>query len=159
LGFVRKREVELKSHDLGKIIDGVVDGLLGKKAEVSNIEIVRDYGAATSPISTDANQLQQVLLNIINNGIDALEDKPGQITIRAVREEGTVRIAISDTGKGMTKEQLGKIFLPFFTTKPVGKGTGLGLSVSYGIVKNLGGDIEVKSRAGQGSTFTVVLPG
>ena len=67
-------------------------------------------------------------------------------------------IAISDTGKGMTSEQMGKIFMPFYTTKEVGKGTGLGLSVSYGIVKNLGGDIEVQSGVGEGSTFTIVLP-
>ncbi len=158
LGFVRKSEIELKSHDLGKIIDGVVDGLLGKKAAVSNITMIREYGTATSPINTDGNQLQQVLLNIINNGIDALEGRPGQIVIKTFTRGERVCIAVSDTGKGMTQEQLGKIFLPFYTTKQVGKGTGLGLSVSYGIVKNLGGDIEVTSRAGQGSTFTVVLP-
>jgi two-component system NtrC family sensor kinase len=158
LGFVRKSEVELKSHDLGKIIDGVVDGFLGKKAEVSNVTVVREYDEAASPIGTDANQLQQVLLNLINNAIDALEGKPGKITIRTFLRAGQICISISDTGKGITSEQLGKIFLPFYTTKEVGKGTGLGLSVSYGIVTNLGGDIEVMSRVGKGSTFTIVLP-
>jgi len=158
LGFVRKSEMEMKNHDLGKVIDGVVDGLLGKKAAVSNIEIVRNYGPGTSPVHTDSNQLQQVLLNIINNGIDALEGQTGQITIKTFVRGQRICISISDTGKGMTKEQLGKIFLPFFTTKQVGKGTGLGLSVSYGIVKNLGGDIEVRSQPGQGSTFTILLP-
>ncbi|MGW8180392.1 MAG: sensor histidine kinase, partial [bacterium] len=158
LGFVRKSEMEMKSHDLGKIIDGVVDGLLGKKAAVSNIEIVRDYGAGTSPIHTDSNQLQQVLLNIINNGIDALEGQAGQITIKTFVRGQKIFIGISDTGRGMTNDKLGKIFLPFYTTKEVGKGTGLGLSVSYGIVKNLGGDIEVRSQPGQGSTFTILLP-
>jgi two-component system NtrC family sensor kinase len=158
LGFVRKSEVELKSHDLGKIIDGVVDGFLGKKAEVSNVKIIREYDEAASTIGTDANQLRQVLLNLINNAIDALEEKPGKITIKTFVRAGQICIAISDTGKGITSEQLGKIFLPFYTTKEVGGGTGLGLSVSYGIVTNLGGDIEVMSRVGQGSTFTIVLP-
>ena len=159
LGFVRKSEVELKNHDLGQIIDEVVDGLLGKKAEVSNIEIIRNYSPTASRIETDANQFQQVLLNIINNGIDALEGKPGEIVIRTFRRGPKICTSISDTGKGMSKELLGKIFLPFYTTKQVGKGTGLGLSVSYGIVSNLGGDIEVESRVGKGSTFTIVLPG
>jgi len=158
LGFVRKDEVELRSYDLGKVIDGVVDGLLGKRPAVSNIEIVRDYGGRISEIETDANQLQQVLLNIINNAIDALEGKPGRIVIRTFARAKKVCIAISDSGMGIAAEQMSNIFMPFFTTKEVGKGTGLGLSVSYGIVKNLGGDIEVESSVGEGSTFTIVLP-
>jgi two-component system NtrC family sensor kinase len=158
LGFVRKDQVELRSCDLGKVIDGVVDGLLGKRPAVSNIEIVRNYGDRISEIETDANQLQQVLLNIINNAIDALEGQSGRIAIRTFAKGEEVCIAISDTGKGMTSEQMGKIFMPFYTTKEVGRGTGLGLSVSYGIVKNLGGDIEVQSGIGEGSTFTIVLP-
>ena len=85
LGFVRKDEVELRSYDLGKVIDGVVDGLLGKRPAVSNIEIVRNYGDRISEIETDANQLQQVLLNIINNAIDALEGQSGRIVIRTFR--------------------------------------------------------------------------
>ena len=158
LGFVRKEEVELRSYDLGKVIDGVVDGLLGKRPAVSNIEIVRNYSSQISEIETDANQLQQVLLNIINNAIDALEGQPGRIAIRTFARAKKVCIAVSDSGMGITAEQMSNIFMPFFTTKEVGKGTGLGLSVSYGIVKNLGGDIEVQSKVGEGSTFTILLP-
>lgn len=158
LGFVRKDEVELRSHDLSEVIDAVVGGLMGKRLSVSNIEIVRNYSSQISDIETDANQLQQVLLNIINNAVDVLEGQPGRIAIRTFARAEEVCIAISDTGTGMTAEQMGKIFMPFYTTKEVGKGTGLGLSVSYGIVKNLGGDIEVQSSVGEGSTFTIVLP-
>jgi two-component system NtrC family sensor kinase len=99
-----------------------------------------------------------VILNIVNNAVDALGGDPGRIIIAIFTRGRNVCIQIADSGKGMSPEQLGKIFLPFYTTKDVGKGTGLGLSVSYGIVKNLGGDIEVQSRVGEGSTFTIVLP-
>lgn len=158
LKFVRRTDVEMQHHDANAIIDSVIDGLLGRELAVSSIEVVRDYGPNLPDLMTDRNQLQQVLLNIINNAIDALEDKPGTIRIRTRREGRWLRISISDTGKGMTQEQLGKIFLPFYTTKEVGKGTGLGLSVSYGIVKHFGGEIEVESTPGVGSTFTVTLP-
>jgi two-component system NtrC family sensor kinase len=99
-----------------------------------------------------------VLLNIIKNGMDALESRPGKITIVTTGGGSALTIAISDTGKGMDREQLENIFVPFFTTKEVGKGTGLGLSVSYGIVRSLGGTIDVESTPGEGSTFTLILP-
>ena len=158
LGFVRKTEFELKLHNIHTLIDSVVDGLLGPELIVENIKIVRDYDDAVPMIETDGNQLQQVFLNIIKNGIDAIGEKPGRIELSTRLAQKMIRISISDDGKGMTPAQLEKIFMPFFTTKEVGKGTGLGLSVSYGIIKNLGGTIEVKSVFGQGSTFIISLP-
>ncbi len=158
LGFVRKSNVELLAHDLQTVIEEVLDGLLGPELAVSNIVLVRDYAPDVPPIMTDSNQLQQVLLNFLNNAIDALEGRTGTITIALRRVESDVRVSIADTGRGMSPEQLGKIFLPFYTTKEVGKGTGLGLSVSYGIIKDLGGSIEVESSPGEGSTFTIILP-
>jgi len=158
LRFVRKSDIELKTHDFHQIIDGVVDGLLIHEMEVSNIEISKEYSPNIPQILTDGNQLQQVILNIINNGVDAIGDHPGKITIKTSYNKDKVRTAISDTGSGIEPDKLDKIFLPFFTTKEVGKGTGLGLSVSYGIIKNLGGTIEVNSVVGQGSTFTIILP-
>jgi two-component system NtrC family sensor kinase len=158
LRFVRRSEVELQQHDPHDIIDSVVDGLLGRELALSNIDVVRDYGSSLPKLLTDRNQLQQVLLNILNNAIDAVHGNEGTITLKTRKDGKWLRIGISDTGTGMTQDQLGRIFIPFYTTKEVGKGTGLGLAVSYGIVKDLGGEIEVESTPGVGSTFTLVLP-
>ncbi len=103
------------------------------------------------------DQLMQVFLNIILNAFDAMEEG-GKLTIRSDKENGQINISFEDTGEGIPNENLDKIFDPFFTTKEVGKGTGLGLSVSYGVVKNLGGDIMVGSSPRKGAIFTVLLP-
>ena len=158
LRFVRKTEVELKEHHVEEIIDGVVDDLLGAEFAVSNITIERHYNEDVPRILTDTNQLQQVLLNIINNAHDAIGKQPGTIAITTESDNRRVRIRIADTGCGMSREQLDQLFVPFFTTKEVGKGTGLGMSVSYGIMKSLGGSIEVESEPGRGTIFTLVLP-
>lgn len=158
LGFVRSDTVDLRPHDVRALIDSVVDGFLVRELAAENIEITRNYEDGIPDLVTDEHQLQQVFLNILNNAVDAIGHQPGRISIRIIRRNDEVFTAIADTGTGMSREQLQKIFLPFFTTKEVGKGTGLGLSVSYGIIKNLGGRIEVKSQPGKGSTFTVVLP-
>ena len=159
LRFVRKSEVDLKPHDIHAIVDAVVDGLLGPEMLVSNVKIVRKYNREIPAVLTDANQLQQVILNIINNAVDAVGQKePGTIAITTSLSDRQVRVSIADTGHGMNPRQLEQIFMPFFTTKEVGKGTGLGLSVSYGIMKSLGGGIEVESEVGKGSVFTLVLP-
>lgn len=158
LGFVRKTEMEFRVHSVNRLLDDVVDGLLVPEMAVSNIEIERVYDESIPEFNTDGNGLQQVFLNVIKNAIDALHGEPGKISIRTELIGQTVRITISDTGCGMTSEQIERVFLPFFTTKEVGKGTGLGLSVSYGIIKSLGGKIEVSSSPGEGSTFTITLP-
>lgn len=158
LKFVRKTELNLQSQDIHQIVDGVLDGLLGQEISVSNIEIIRNYNRGLPQLITDANQLQQVLLNIINNGIDAFEGKPGIITVSTSQTGKNLNISISDNGKGIAPDQIEKLFMPFYSTKEVGEGTGLGLSVSYGIIKSLGGKIEVNSSVGEGSTFILVLP-
>ena len=158
LRFVRKSEVDLKAYDIHTIVDAVVDGLLGPEMLVSSAKVVRKYNRDIPSVLTDANQLQQVILNIINNAVDAVGRKPSTVTITTSLEGKHVRVGIADTGQGMTPRQLEQIFIPFFTTKEVGKGTGLGLSVSYGIMKSLGGGIEVESEPGKGSVFTLVLP-
>jgi two-component system NtrC family sensor kinase len=97
-------------------------------------------------------------LNLLNNARDAIGQGPGTIAIETSFDGEAARIAVTDSGKGIPAEDLGKIFMPFYSTKEVGKGTGLGLSVSYGIVKSLGGSVDVESTPGKGSTFTIVLP-
>ena len=107
----------------------------------------------------DFRRMQQVLINLILNAVQAMDGR-GRLTIRAagVREKNEVCIQVADTGKGIARANMDKIFDPFFSTKEVGRGTGLGLSVSHGIVKNHGGRIEVQSQQGTGTTFYVYLP-
>jgi two-component system NtrC family sensor kinase len=158
LKFVRKTDLDLKPHDVHRLIDDVVDGLLGHEMAVSNIVISRNYDPNLPLANVDGNQLEQVFLNILNNAVDAIGGRPGRITITTSHRIEGMSIAIADNGKGIPPEHLDKIFLPFFTTKEVGKGTGLGLSVSYGIIKSLGGSIDVESTVGRGTTFTIILP-
>jgi two-component system NtrC family sensor kinase len=158
LKFVRRTDVSLSPQNIHARIDAVIDGILGHELSVSNIKVERQYAEDIPDIITDGNQFEQVLLNIVNNAIDAMHGEAGSITIQTVRRDDQIRIAVTDTGEGMTSELMENIFMPFYTTKEVGKGTGLGLSVSYGIMKSLGGNIEVQSVYGRGSTFTLVLP-
>jgi len=114
------------------VIDSVADGLIGREMAVSNLELKKQYGHGVPSLITDRNQLRQVLLK---------------------------RVAVSDSGKGISPEELEKIYMPFFTTKKVGKKTGLVLSMSHGIVKSMGKHMAVESTVERGSTFTIVLPG
>ncbi len=158
LRFVRRSDFDLKEHDIHSLIDGVIFGLLGNEIENSNVKLTCDYDRSLPQITTDGNQLQQVVLNIVNNARDAIDGRQGEIEISTSRRGNKIVVSIRDTGGGMPPDVLGKLFVPFFTTKEVGKGTGLGLSVSYGIVRGLGGEIEVESVAGEGSVFRLVLP-
>lgn len=158
LDLARKNEKpKLREIDVNKLLEDIVSGLIEKEMAVSNVELVRDYAKNPPRIVTEPNQLSQVILNLINNAVDALEG-PGRITLSTSFADGALRIAVADTGKGMTSEQLEKIFTPFYTTKEAGKGTGLGLSVSLTIVEALGGRIDVQSLPGAGSSFTLVFP-
>jgi len=157
LSFVRRTEFDLKKQHVHDVIDEMLEGFVLHEMKVSNIDIIRKYGDDIPEIVTDGNQLEQVVLNMVNNAVDAIKP-PGKIIISTHNAGKNIIIRVSDTGSGMTEEQISKIFLPFYTTKEVGKGTGLGLSVSYGIIKNLGGKIDVDSKPGKGSTFSVILP-
>ena len=107
----------------------------------------------------DEKKIKQVLINLLMNAIHAVTPQ-GVIRISTGLNDTASRITVevSDTGHGIAKENLPRIFDPFFTTKPTGEGTGLGLSVSYGIIKGHGGNISVKSKQGNGATFTLSLP-
>jgi two-component system NtrC family sensor kinase len=157
LSFVRNDKIELKEHDINQIIDDVIDGFFKRELESLNIKIERYSNRMLPLLITEANQLKQVLINIINNAVDAITP-PGAILIETSYDDKYILIAITDTGRGIKNEDMNKIFMPFFTTKDVGKGTGLGLSVSYGIIKNLGGTIEVESVYDTGTTFLIKFP-
>lgn len=162
LKFSRQNEPIFTSIDIGKIISEV-SGMIGKKADVSGIALSYDISPQTPTVYGDPTQLQQVLLNLYNNAMDAIIEEHGssggRLSVKTNSDSnGWVEISISDSGGGISEENLKKIFTPFFTTKPVGKGTGLGLSVCYGIVKGMGGEIEVRSEKDIGSSFQIRLP-
>ena len=158
LGFARRMEPTQENLDVNLLLEQT-RSFLENEANFRGITFVRNYQSDLPHIESDASQLQQVFLNILDNAIDAI-DKNGTITIttHTVPESGEVDIAIADTGKGIPKETLEKIFDPFFTTKKVGEGTGLGLTISYSIIGKLGGRIKVQSDEGTGTTFHISLP-
>lgn len=158
LEFARKSSPEKAPLDVNQALN---EGLLflEKQATFHNIRIVKELDPEIPRVLANAGQLKQVFTNIILNAVDAMKGE-GTLTIRTRyhRDTDEVEVSFTDTGEGITKEVLPRIFDPFFTTKEVGKGTGLGLSVSYGIVKEHSGRIEVESEPGRGSTFRVILP-
>ena len=131
--------------------------MLKTEATSRNINIVREYDPQVPVILADPAQLEQIFINIIDNAIDAI-GKNGTLTIRTLAWKKGVRILFNDSGPGMDQETMTRIFDPFFTTKKVGEGTGLGLAICYTILEKLGGRIEVQSRLGEGTTFSVTLP-
>ena len=168
LDFAREKQPEKKFTDLNKVIEDTVR-LVERPAHLRDIEITMDLDPTLPPIWIDADQIKQVIMNMLVNAQHAVEEK-GSITVatrraphpqaRADAGEPAAMVAISivDTGCGIPEENQQRIFDPFFTSKDVGKGTGLGLSVSHGIVEAHGGLIEVESKVGEGSTFRVFLP-
>jgi two-component system NtrC family sensor kinase len=159
LSFARQHVPERKPVNTNVIVDAVIE-ILAYELRTSNIKVTTDLDANLPPVIGDAHQLQQVFLNMVNNARQAIESHRanGTIHITSHLEGDTVRVRFLDDGPGIAPENLKKLFTPFFTTKPVGKGTGLGLSVSYGIVKEHGGDIAVDSIPGKSTTFTIDLP-
>ena len=131
--------------------------LLGKREAFQNINLVDDLADYLPSIHGDKNQLQQVFVNLSLNACEAMPNG-GTLLISTSCTADCVVIKVTDTGSGIKREHVDSIFEPFFTTKPVGKGTGLGLSVSYGIVQQHGGTLEVESQEGKGATFTITLP-
>ena len=156
LGFVRRDEVKLQPENINEILQEVIQ-MMQNEIMISDITVEVDFDEHLPKIYTNRNQLQQVFINIINNAIAAISP-PGKIFFRTMVKGNFIGVAITDTGCGITPEQMEKIFFPFYTTKKVGKGTGLGLSVSYGIIKSMEGRIEVNSEMGRGSTFEILLP-
>jgi two-component system NtrC family sensor kinase len=131
--------------------------LLGKREAFQNIIVVEDLADGLPLVNGDKNQLQQVFVNLSLNACEAMPNG-GTLLVSTLCEGGSVAVKVTDTGCGIKRAHLDQIFEPFFTTKPVGKGTGLGLSVTYGIVQQHGGSLEVQSEEGKGTTFTILLP-
>jgi nitrogen-specific signal transduction histidine kinase/CheY-like chemotaxis protein len=158
LAFSRQSQASPSLTSPNAILDATLH-LLENQALFHNIEVVRDYARELPQVFIDPDQLQQVVMNIVLNAVDAMDGK-GRLTLRTAARvaEREVEIAVADSGKGIPQGVLPLIFEPFFTTKEVGKGTGLGLATVYGIVKQHGGWIELATAPGQGTTFRVYLP-
>jgi two-component system NtrC family sensor kinase len=158
LDFSREASIQKKPCRIESILDHTLDIVIHQD-RFFGISLKKEYGQEVPEVIVDEDRIEQVFLNIILNAVDAMQGS-GILTIRTRRREQTVEIDLADTGQGISEPILDKIFDPFFTTKDSseGMGMGLGLAVSYGIVKNHNGDIQVASIPGRGTTFTVRLP-
>jgi two-component system, NtrC family, sensor kinase len=157
LSFARKTDSRVEILQLNEFVTEVVD-LLSQKFKYANIEVDVQLYPELPSIQASATEIQQVLMNILQNAVYAMEKTGGKITIQTGVDDRNISISINDTGPGIASDNLARIFDPFFTTRPVGKGTGLGLSICYGIINKMGGRIDVESRLDEGTTFTIVLP-
>ncbi len=161
LSFARKQKPERTLSDINDILEKTVE-LRSYELQVNNIEISRELDRNLPRTIADAHQLQQVFLNVLTNAEQAMLEAHGRghLTIRTRTNGQNSRIIIDvmDDGPGISENYLTRIFDPFFTTKEVGKGTGLGLSLSYGMIKEHGGNIYARSRPGEGATFVIELP-
>ncbi|MBI9098019.1 MAG: PAS domain S-box protein [Spirochaetaceae bacterium] len=173
LSFARKKEDSISFHNPVELLDNILelaatDYDLKKHYDFKNITIIKEYEENLPMVPCEVTQIQQVLLNILQNGAQAMEKKKGELAeykprfiLRLIKETKAdmLRIEVEDNGPGMDKKTCKRVFEPFFTTKPVGIGTGLGLSVSYFIItENHGGTMDVRSKPGEGATFIIRLP-
>ncbi|RKY87965.1 hypothetical protein DRQ09_03630 [candidate division KSB1 bacterium] len=155
--FSRPSSYNFENIQINNVIKNAI-GIAKYDRRVKNIEIKSDLDSNLPIVRLIPDQLLQVLINIIFNAIDAIESSYGRILVSSKLENSRIKIEIEDNGIGIPRENLNKIFEPFYTTKKIGRGTGLGLTVSYGIIKNFGGTINVESEEGKGSKFSIILP-
>ena len=164
--FARQSELVRTRVNINDPIKDVFK-VLGHQLKVHDIEVVLDLADSLPDIMAEHNRLEQVFINLVSNAIDAMDEKnarPGfenaskRLSIKSRVENDHVVVLVSDTGIGMSEEVKNKIIEPFFTTKKVGKGTGLGISISYGIVKDYDGSLEIESQIDVGTTFKLTFP-
>jgi two-component system NtrC family sensor kinase len=156
LNFSRTGAADLADVDVNRVVEETLS-LVAHPLKISQIQVVKQFGEALPAVRGSANKLQQVFLNLFLNARDAMPSG-GMLEVRTAAHNGTVEIEVADTGAGIPSEHIHRIFDPFFTTKSIGRGTGLGLSVSYGIIKEHAGKIDVRSTPGRGTSFHVEFP-
>ena len=156
LSFSRMNAAEFSAVDIHKVINETLS-LLEHSFKTAQVQVASDLLAEAPMVTGNAGKLQQVFLNLFLNGRDAMPEG-GVLGIRTSIVEGRIEIVVTDSGVGISREHIKKIYDPFFTTKIAGKGTGLGLSVSYGIVQEHGGSISVESSLGRGTSFRLDFP-
>ncbi len=151
---VRPMDTDMKKTDLNQVILDLVEFVKYEAAE-SNVQVKTELGSSICKVEIDEKYIKQALINIIKNGIAAMEDG-GTLTLSTWENSGYVHIDITDTGVGIPEEKVAKIFEPYYTSKEFG--SGLGLTVVYKVVREHGGEISVQSKEGRGTTFTISLP-
>ena len=160
LSFARHYDAEKAVHNANDILSAILQ-LREYQIRIDGIQLDLNLDPALPNIIVDSHELQRVFLNIINNAqqaLSAINDRKRKLAISTFVKDNGVHIRFEDNGPGIPENIRSRVFDPFFTTKGVGEGTGLGLSVSYGVVKEHGGHIELESEEGEGAAFTVVLP-
>lgn len=159
LRFSRRQELQKTKVDPAALIEEILRGL-SLEIQARNVQVKREFLPEALFIEADPDQLKTVFSNILVNALHALDASSGdrRLSIRMTVEPGHLNVIFSDSGPGILPENLNKIFDPFFTTKELGQGNGLGLSISYGIIREHGGNIAVQSEPGNGATFIVQLP-
>jgi two-component system NtrC family sensor kinase len=156
LDFSRLRAGQRSPVDMNQLIKGTAR-LVTHQQRGDDIQIEVEAQENLPMVSGDVGQLQQAVVALATNAIDAMPDG-GTLTLRAIHSGSRVLVQVKDSGIGIAPENMTKIFDPFFTTKDVGRGTGLGLAVCYGILSDHGGRLDVRSSVGVGTTFTITLP-
>ncbi len=157
LDFSRQREFKNETVQVNEVIRKMLN-ILKPQLQYKNIKLELDLDKNLPEVKGDSAKLLDAFINIATNAIDAMNEG-GKLSIRTYKSDGKVVVEIADTGVGIPRKHLSKIFDPFFTTKEVGKGTGLGLYITYSVIKKHGGEIDVKSKVGEGTTFKIYLPG
>ena len=155
--FARQERPERQPTDVNGAVQHALS-IVDHQLSLKKVRIVRELAPALPVVVGNANQLEQALINLMINAQQAMQPDGGQVTVRTTYEGDKVLVSVEDTGPGVPEEIRQRIFEPFFTTKKVGQGTGLGLSVTYGLIKDHGGDITVGSGSTGGALFTIVLP-
>jgi two-component system NtrC family sensor kinase len=156
LQFGRQTGTQMRATEVGPVLREI-GTLMERRARANNVSLRLDLDPDLPFAWVDSNELEQVVVNLVNNAIDALEGG-GNITITGILEGDRILLQVRDGGSGIAPGDMERIFQPFFTTKPVGRGTGLGLSVVYGIVRGWGGAIDAESSVGRGTTMSVRIP-
>lgn len=158
LMYTRMPRPTREQVDINRLVESSVAAVRDGNMEGKEILLRFEPGSSLPAVNVDPLQMEQVFRNILLNAVQAIDSR-GEIHVRTAGDEGgMVSVSISDTGCGIKEEHREKVFYPFFTTKRTGEGTGLGLAVCYGIMQNHGGEIEVQSEPGKGSTFVLTLP-
>jgi two-component system NtrC family sensor kinase len=156
LNFSRTGAAQLVEVDLNTVLEDTLT-LVQHPFRTAQVNVVRTYQDTLPAVLGSTTRLQQVFLNLFMNARDAMPSG-GMLEVRTISHNGSVEVEVTDTGGGIPTEHLNRIFDPFFTTKAMGRGTGLGLSVSYGIIKEHAGKVEVRSTPGKGTSFRLEFP-